>query len=116
MIGWPIEMIALLVVVGLAAPDKWPFVVAAFLFGAMSFANVPAMQMRVMKFRGKALELAPTANISAFNIANARGGIIDAAVIDSTLGATAIAFSAAVVPILSMMFILTQERKPHSGV
>ena len=115
LIGWPIAMIASLVVVGITAPSKWPFVVAAFLFGVMSFANVPAMQMRVMKFGTKAPELAATANISAYNIANALGGIIGAAVDDSTLGATAIPFAAAVVPILGVLFIITQERKPRLG-
>lgn len=116
LIGWPIAMIAALVVAGFAAPSKWPFVVAAFLFGVMSFANVPAMQMRVMKFGSKAPEFAATANISAFNIANALGGIIGAAVVDSTLGATAIPFAAAMVPVLGVLFILTQERKSRSGV
>jgi hypothetical protein len=35
-----------------------------------SFTNVPPMQMRVMKCGKAAPELAATANISAFNIAN----------------------------------------------
>jgi hypothetical protein len=57
-----------------------------------SFANVPPMQMRVMKY-GKAVpELAATANISAFNIANALGGLIGGAIVDSSLGASAIPF------------------------
>ncbi|MDE9451689.1 MFS transporter [Aliiroseovarius sp. Z3] len=116
LIGWPIAMIIALVVVGIAAPFKWPFVAAAFLFGVMSFANVPAMQMRVMTFGRQAPELAATANISAFNIANALGGIIGAAVVDSTLGAQAIPFAAALVPILGVLFILTQERKRGSGM
>lgn len=109
---WPAAMIATLVLVGLLAPLKWPFVVAAFVFGVVSFANVPPMQMRVMKYGGAAPELAATANISAFNIANALGGIIGGVVVDSQLGASAIPFAAALVPVAGLLFIISQERKP----
>jgi len=115
LIGWPIAMIAALLVVGLLAPVPWAFVPAAFVFGVMSFANVPAMQMRVMRHGSAAPELAATANISAFNIANALGGIIGAAVVDSTLGAAAIPYAAALVPVLGVLFILTQERRSKPG-
>ena len=111
LIGWPTAMILVLIVVGLVAPFKWPFVVAAFAFGIVSFANVPPMQMRVMKFGGAAPELAATANISAFNIANALGGLIGGAVVDSTFGAAAIPFVAAIIPVAGLLFILGQERK-----
>ncbi|SIS91924.1 MFS transporter [Phaeovulum vinaykumarii] len=112
LIGWPAAMIAALIVIGLVAPFKWPFVVAAFVFGVVSFANVPPMQMRVMKFGSTAPELAATANISAFNIANALGGLIGGAVIDSSFGAAAIPFAAAIVPVIGLLFILSQEHKP----
>src|SRR6266852_6380021 len=78
LILWPAAMIASLIVVGFVAPFKWPFLAAAFVFGIASFANVPPMQMRVMKYGKAAPELAATANISAFNIANALGGFIGA--------------------------------------
>jgi MFS transporter, DHA1 family, inner membrane transport protein len=109
---WPLAMIASLIVVGLVAKHPVLFVIAAFVFGVMSFANVPPMQMRVMKYGSAAPELAATANISAFNIANALGGLLGGAVVDSTLGAVAIPFAAAVVPALGLLFILWQERKP----
>jgi DHA1 family inner membrane transport protein len=98
-----------LIVVGLLAPFKWPFLAAAFGFGVASFANVSPMQMRVMKFGKAAPELAATANISAFNIANALGGVIGA-VADSAFGAGAVPFAAAVIPLAALVFILTQER------
>lgn len=109
LIGWPVAMIVALVLVGLLAPYKWPFLVASFIFGITAFANVPPMQMRVMKYGAAAPELAATANISAFNIANALGGIIGGAVVDSSLGAAAIPFAAIAVPIIGLLFILTQE-------
>jgi DHA1 family inner membrane transport protein len=110
LILWPAAMIVSLILVGLVAPFKWPFLAAAFIFGVASFANVPPMQMRVMKYGKAAPELAATANISAFNIANAVGGMIGGAVVDSSLGASAIPFVAVIVPLAALLFILSQER------
>lgn len=112
LIGWPAAMIATLLIIGLVAANSWAFLAASFVFGIASFANVPPMQMRVMKYGAAAPELAATANISAFNVANALGGIIGGAVVDSHLGAAAIPFAAAVVPVVGLLFILTQERQP----
>jgi MFS transporter, DHA1 family, inner membrane transport protein len=110
LILWPAAMIVSLVVAGFVAPFKWPFLAAAFVFGVASFANVPPMQMRVMKYGKAAPELAATANISAFNIANALGGLIGGAIVDSSFGASAIPFAAAIVPAVALLFILSQER------
>jgi DHA1 family inner membrane transport protein len=110
LILWPAAMIVSLIVVGLVAPFKWLFLAAAFVFGIASFANVPPMQMRVMKYGKAAPELAATANISAFNLANALGGMIGGAVVDSAFGASAIPYAAAILPLAALIFILTQER------
>lgn len=109
---WPAAMIASLIVVGLVATQPWLFLAAAFVFGVVSFANVPPMQMRVMNHGGDAPELAATANISAFNIANALGGVIGGVVVDGSLGAAAVPYAAAVVPFFGLLYILWQERKP----
>lgn len=111
LIGWPLAMIASLVVAYLVSSNPYAFLLAVFAFGVTSFANVPALQMRVMNYGGTAPELAATANISAFNVANALGGMIGGAVIDSHFGAQAIPFAAAIIPIVGVLFILTQERK-----
>ncbi|MFC3185951.1 MFS transporter [Shewanella intestini] len=108
---WPAAMIIVLVILGFVASNPWAFVIAAFVFGIVSFANVPPMQMRVMKYGSKAPELAATANISAFNIANALGGVIGGVVIDSHYGAAAIPFAAVIIPIIGLLFIVSQERK-----
>jgi len=115
LILWPAAMIASLIVVGFVVPFKWPFLAAAFVFGVASFANVPPMQMRVMKYGKAAPELAATANISAFNFANALGGLIGGAVVDSSFGAGAIPFAAAVIPLVALFFILSQERHSAMG-
>src|ERR1700730_7948224 len=116
LILWPAAMIVSLVAVGLVAPFKWPFLAAAFVFGVASFANVPPMQMRVMKYGKAAPELAATANISAFNIANALGGLIGGAIVDSSFGASDIALPAAIVPSIAFFFILSQERRSVAPV
>jgi DHA1 family inner membrane transport protein len=67
------------------------------------------MQMRVIKYGKAAPELAATANISAFNVANALGGLIGGAVVDSSFGAGAIPFAAALLPALALLFILSLE-------
>ncbi|MFA0519903.1 MFS transporter, partial [Vibrio sp. 10N.222.55.E8] len=73
---WAIAMIVSLIAVGLVVDNKILFVIAAFIFGIASFANVPSMQLRVMNHGGDGQELAATANISAFNLANAFGGVL----------------------------------------
>jgi DHA1 family inner membrane transport protein len=115
LILWPAAMIVSLIVAGLAASFKFPFLAAAFVFGIASFANVPPMQMRVMRYGKAAPELAATANISAFNIANALGGLIGGAIVDSSFGASAIPFAAAVIPAIALLFILSQERGGSVG-
>jgi DHA1 family inner membrane transport protein len=114
LIQWPAAMIVSLILVGLVAPFKWPFLAAAFVFGIASFANVPPMQMRVMKYGKAAPELAATANISAFNLANALGGLIGGFVVESAFGAGAIPYAALILPLAALIFIQTQERGSSS--
>ncbi|PMK14223.1 MFS transporter [Vibrio splendidus] len=114
---WAVAMIVSLVVVGLVVDNKILFVAAAFVFGIASFANVPAMQLRVMNHGGEGQELAATANISAFNLANAFGGFLGGMVLDSQLGAGMIPFAAVVVPIVGLFLISKANRneKPQSN-
>ncbi|MGF1887899.1 MFS transporter [Photobacterium profundum] len=108
---WAVAMIISLVAVGLVVDNKILFVVAAFIFGIASFANVPAMQLRVMNHGGEGQELAATANISAFNLANAFGGFLGGMVLDSQLGAGMIPFAAIIVPIIGLLFIAKANRR-----
>lgn len=107
---WPLLTILTLLLLGAVEHYSWLFLIAAFLFGVATFANLPAMQMRVMKYGKQAPELAATANISAFNIANALGGIIGGTVVDSHFGPASLPFFAALVPLMGLLFILSQER------
>ncbi|MGV2989394.1 MFS transporter [Vibrio sp. E150_011] len=108
---WAMAMVLSLVLVGLSVDSKILFVAAAFVFGVASFANVPAMQLRVMNHGGNGQELAATANISAFNLANAFGGILGGVVIDSQLGASMIPFAAVLVPVVGLAFIFQTNKR-----
>lgn len=108
---WAVAMIVSLVLVGLAIDNKILFVIAAFIFGIASFANVPAMQLRVMKHGGEGQELAATANISAFNLANAFGGFLGGMVLDSHMGPSMIPYAAIVVPVIGLLFIAKVNRR-----
>jgi DHA1 family inner membrane transport protein len=114
---WAAALIVSLVVVGLVVDNKILFVAAAFVFGIASFANVPPMQLRVMNHGGEGQELAATANISAFNLANAFGGFLGGMVLDSQLGAGMIPFAAIVVPVIGLLLIAKANRanKPQSN-
>ncbi|MEZ8284431.1 MFS transporter [Vibrio splendidus] len=114
---WAVAMIVSLVVVGLVVDNKILFVAAAFVFGIASFANVPAMQLRVINHGGEGQELAATANISAFNLANAFGGFLGGMVLDSQLGAGMIPFAAVVVPVIGLLLIAKANKaeKPQSN-
>jgi MFS transporter, DHA1 family, inner membrane transport protein len=110
LIIWPLAMIASLALVGVTAHSLWPFTVAAFLFGIASFANVPPMQMRVMKHGAQAPELCATANISAFNLANSIGGVIGGLVIDNaSLGAAFVPYAAIAASVLGLILIVALE-------
>ncbi|MCL1060221.1 MFS transporter [Shewanella gelidimarina] len=108
---WAIAMIVSLIIVGLVIDNPILFVVALFVFGIASFANVPAMQLRVMNHGGEGQELAATANISAFNLANAFGGFLGGMVLDSHMGAGMIPYAAIIVPIIGLFFIAKANKR-----
>lgn len=108
---WVVVMIASLIFVGLVIDNKVLFVIAAFVFGIASFANVPAMQLRVMQHGGDGQELAATVNISAFNLANAFGGFLGGVILDSQVGAGMIPYAAILVPLIGLVIIVKANRQ-----
>jgi len=62
-----------------------------------------------------ALAIVVTGPILTLWLARALGGVIGGAVVDSSLGAGVIPFAAAVLPLVALVFILTQERGPGLG-
>ncbi|MFI6577197.1 MFS transporter [Nocardiopsis sp. NPDC050513] len=64
---------AVLAVFSLTARLSWAALSGLLLMGAVGFATVPGLQMRVMGYASKAPTLASGANIAAFNVGNALG-------------------------------------------
>ncbi|WP_028113487.1 MFS transporter [Ferrimonas kyonanensis] len=113
---WSVAMIASLLLVGRSLGNQPLFIASTFVFGIAAFANVPAMQLRVMNHGGEGQELAATANISAFNLANAFGGFLGGTVLDGPLGADGIPYIATLLPLLGVMLIwrMNQRERPQS--
>lgn len=106
LLGGISAMVISLVLVGFSLGNVWTFAIASVVFGVASFANVSPMQMGVMRHAGQAPELAATANISAFNIANALGGIIGGFAVDHvSVGAAMVPFLAAIVPLIGLALV-----------
>ncbi|MFD7788514.1 MFS transporter [Streptomyces nojiriensis] len=91
-----------LVVLGLTLHNKAAVSVAVFVFGAAAFAITPALQARLLGAAAGAPTLAVSANISAFQLANAFGAWIGGLVIGSSLGATGVNWVAAVISLLAL--------------
>lgn len=106
LLGGISAMVIALVIVGFSLGNVWTFGIASVVFGVASFSNVSPMQMGVMRHAGQAPELAATANISAFNIANALGGIIGGFAVDHvSIGAPMVPFLAAIVPLIGLALV-----------
>ncbi|GAM62850.1 MFS transporter [Vibrio ishigakensis] len=109
---WLVATIVVLIALGSFASNTTAFIVLAFIFGVVSFAKVPAMQLRVMTHGGEGQELAATANISAFNLANAIGGMIGSSVIDARAFSTqSLPYFAIIIPVIGLMFLLHNNRR-----
>lgn len=80
---------AVLLVFVLTARAPVPAALTIAVFGAVGFATVPPLQMRVMQKAGEAPALASAANIAAFNLGNAIGAWLGGVAVDQGLGYTA---------------------------
>ncbi|MEV7457582.1 MFS transporter [Pseudarthrobacter oxydans] len=66
--------------------NPWGAGITLFLLGAVGFAAVPGMQMRVLSYAKEAPTLASGVNISAFNLGNAIGAYLGGMTIAAGLG------------------------------
>lgn len=100
-----IFMIVSMIILGFVDTNYYLFWIFAFIFGIGTFFNVPSMQMNVMRYGTQAPELAGTANISAFNIANFLGATIGGYIIDSpSLTIASIPFYGVIIPVIGLIF------------
>ncbi|MGK5449027.1 MFS transporter [Streptomyces radiopugnans] len=83
------SLAAVLVVFVFTSGNRITAAVTIAVFGAVGFATVPPLQMRVMQKAQGAPALASAANIAAFNLGNALGASLSGTAIDHGLGYTA---------------------------
>jgi len=77
-----------------------------FVFGTVSFAIVPPMQMRVMQAAAEAPGLASSINAGAFNLGNAFGAVLGGAVISHGLGYGSVPLAGSFLAAASLALVL----------
>ena len=89
-----------------------PLIVAPviFLWGIASFALVPPLQSMVVKEAKAAPNLAAAMNIGAFNLGNALGAVLGAAIIKTGLGLSYVPLAGAGTALLGLMMVLWFRR------
>ncbi len=85
-------------------------VISLFLWGAVTFALVPAVQTRVMQVAVAAPGLASAVNIGAFNLGNALGAAVGGGVINYGLSYKAIPLAGAFLAVLGLMLVFWGTR------
>lgn len=73
LIGFAVLLPLAIAAVAVCAGSKPLVVLALMVMGAVGFATVPALQLRVLRNAGTATLIASSANIAAFNLGNAAG-------------------------------------------
>jgi len=83
-----------------------PAEITLFLWAAVSFAAVPALQINVVTYGKKAPNLISTLNIAAFNLGNALGAWVGGVTIAQGLGLTAVPLTAALLALVGLVLCL----------
>jgi DHA1 family inner membrane transport protein len=94
---------AVLAVFALTATSQVATMIGLALMGAVGFATVPGLQMRVMHYASAAPTLASGANIAAFNIGNAFGAWVGGLTLAAGLGYTSPLWAGAVVTLAGVV-------------
>lgn len=91
--------------------------VIIFVWGAVSFALVPPIQVRVMSAASGAPTLASAANIGAFNLGNAIGAVLGGWVINAGLGYPAVALVGAGMAVITLIIaVFSRGLTPSADV
>ncbi|MGF6208647.1 MFS transporter [Pseudomonas frederiksbergensis] len=115
---WSLEgstklFLALLAVVMLILPLMLTNHIAAaiglLVWGIVTFAIVPPVQIRVMQAAHDAPGLAASVNVGAFNLGNAVGAAVGGAVISSGLGYAAVPVAGAVLAAAGLLLVLANR-------
>ncbi len=103
---------AIMFVLPLAFASKAGAAIGLLLWGAAAFAIVPPVQMRVMQAAAEAPGLASSINVGAFNLGNALGAAIGAAIISLGLGYAAVSIAGGLLAAAGLGLVVIGRPKP----
>ena len=95
----------------LLATSAWGAGLTLFVWGVAAFGLVPPLQMRVMSAATGAPGLASSVNIGAFNLGNAVGAALGAAVLWADLGYGAVSVAGAGLGAVGLLLVLWEARR-----
>ncbi|MFE7507411.1 MFS transporter [Promicromonospora sp. NPDC057488] len=95
-----------LAVFALTATSQVATMISLVLMGAVGFATVPGLQMRVMRHASAAPTLASGANIAAFNLGNAFGAWLGGLTLAAGLGYTSPLWAGAAVTLVGVVVMV----------
>lgn len=101
-----VSVIVLLVIFSVTTSSKMIVAPLIFLWGIASFALVPPLQSLVVQEAKEAPNLASSMNIGAFNLGNALGAMLGAAMINSGFGLASVPLAGAGTAILGLAMVL----------
>nr|WP_315221810.1 MFS transporter [uncultured Flavobacterium sp.] len=108
-----LQAIALLIFTFTASDSVWG-IVTLFIMGALSFSNVPGLQLYVVQLSERYLpgteDVASAFNIAAFNVGIAIGAFVGGMVVESTLGLKATPWVGALFVFLAIIVTLISSR------
>lgn len=84
--------------------------IGLLLWGGAAFAIVPPVQMRVMEAASEAPGLASSINVGAFNLGNAVGAAVGAAVISLNLGYAAVTVAGALLATMGFGLVMIKQK------
>ena len=105
-----LEIVTMLVF-PLLATNAWGAGLTLFVWGVATFGLVPPLQMRVMSAATGAPGLASSVNIGAFNLGNAVGAGLGAAVIAAGWGYGAVSVAGAGLGVIGLVLVLWDGRR-----
>lgn len=101
-----VVLTVVLAVFALTATSQVATMISLVLMGAVGFATVPGLQMRVMRHAAAAPTLASGANIAAFNVGNALGAWVGGLTLAAGLGYTSPLWAGAAVTLVGVVVMV----------
>ena len=119
LVGIPVAIAVVSVALRWTTPSFLPGEINWFVWGAVTFAAIPTLQVSVMRFGSKAPNLVSTLNIGAFNIGIALGARVGGAALENGYQLLDIPVVAAAIALLALLGVLAStallKTSPKSG-